>query len=50
MPDDWVFYVNELTKHSTDGEKAFRSALKELKERWILLGKRNSLREGNRTI
>lgn len=32
MPDDWVFYMEELTKHSCDGEKAFRSGFKELKE------------------
>ena len=32
MPDDWVFYITELVKHSTDGEKAFRSGLKELKD------------------
>jgi uncharacterized phage protein (TIGR02220 family) len=32
MPDDWVFYISELVKHSKDGEKAFRSGLKELKE------------------
>lgn len=30
MPDDWVFYVEELIKHSSDGEKAFRSGFKEL--------------------
>lgn len=31
MPDDWVFYMDELMTHSTDGEKAFRSGFKELK-------------------
>lgn len=32
MPDDWVFYISELVTHATDGEKSFRSGLKELKE------------------
>ncbi len=32
MPDDWVFYIQELITHSTDGEKSFRSGLKELKD------------------
>jgi len=32
MPDDWTFYISELTKHSIDGEKSFRSGLKELKD------------------
>ena len=32
MPDDWTFYISELTKHSSDGEKAFRSGLNELKK------------------
>lgn len=32
MPDDWTFYVEELIKHSKDGESSFRSGLKELKD------------------
>lgn len=32
MPNDWVFYLEELTKHASDGEKSFRSGFKELKE------------------
>ncbi len=32
MPDDWVFYIDELVKHSKDGRDAFRSGLKELKD------------------
>jgi uncharacterized phage protein (TIGR02220 family) len=48
MPDDWVFYVTELTKHSIDGEKAFRSGLKELKENGYV--KRNPVREGNKIV
>lgn len=32
MPNDWVFYMEELMKHSTDGEKAFRSGFNELKK------------------
>ena len=32
MPDDWTFYMTELINHSTDGEKSFRSGMKELKD------------------
>ncbi|MCP1145783.1 helix-turn-helix domain-containing protein [Lysinibacillus endophyticus] len=32
MPDDWVFYVEELMKHGADGEKSFRSGFNELKK------------------
>lgn len=32
MPDDWFFYLEELIKHSSDGEKAFRSGFNELKK------------------
>lgn len=31
-PDDWVVIISDLVKNSTDGEKAVRSGLKELKE------------------
>lgn len=48
MPDDWTFYINELTKHSVDGEKAFRSGLKELKENGYV--KRKPVRDGNKII
>lgn len=33
LPDDWTFYIEELTKHATDGETSFRSGLDELKKR-----------------
>lgn len=32
MPDDWIFYMEELIKHASDGEKAFRSGFNELKK------------------
>lgn len=32
LPDDWKIYACELAKHSTDGEKAIRSGLKELED------------------
>jgi uncharacterized phage protein (TIGR02220 family) len=32
MPDDWVFYTEELVSHAKDKEKSFRSGFKELKE------------------
>lgn len=31
-PDDWVFYLDELQTHSTDGEKSLRAGFKELQE------------------
>jgi len=31
-PDDWVFYMDELQIHSTDGEKSLRAGFKELLE------------------
>ncbi|UDK95238.1 hypothetical protein EYB33_02760 [Lysinibacillus sphaericus] len=31
-PDDWVFYMDELQTHSTDGEKSLRAGFKELQE------------------
>ncbi|WP_424571920.1 helix-turn-helix domain-containing protein [Weissella soli] len=30
LPDDWKIYFEELTEHSTDGEKTIRVAWKEL--------------------
>lgn len=32
MPDDWVFYREELIKHSTDGKDSFNSGFKELEK------------------
>lgn len=32
MPDDWVFYMDELITHSTDGKDSFKSGFKELKD------------------
>lgn len=32
LPDDWVININEIMKHATEGEKAFRSGWKELKD------------------
>ena len=32
MPDDWYFRMDELMKHSADGEKSFRSGFNELKD------------------
>lgn len=46
MPDDWIFYMEELTKHSTDGERSFRSGFKELTDLGYV--KRKPIREGQR--
>ena len=32
LPDDWVININEIMTHATEGEKAFRSGWKELKD------------------
>lgn len=32
MPDDWVFYMDELVTHAADGRDSFRSGFKELKD------------------
>ncbi|WP_404453996.1 DnaD domain protein [Virgibacillus necropolis] len=45
-PDDWTFYISELIKHSTDGERAFRSGFKELEKYGYT--KRRPVREGQR--
>src|SRR5699024_6244475 len=47
-PDDWTFYIEELVKHSTDGEKSFRAGFKELGEGGYV--KRFPIREGNRIV
>lgn len=46
MPDDWVFYIEELVTHSTDGEKSFRAGFKELKDCGYV--ERRPIREGQR--
>jgi hypothetical protein len=30
LPDDWEFYIEELVRHSSDGERSLRSGIKEL--------------------
>lgn len=46
MPDDWVFYMIELVKHSTDGERSFRAGFKELQNCGYVT--RQPIREGQR--
>jgi len=48
MPDDWVFYMSEILKYSTDGEASFRSGFKELTDRGYV--KRFPVREGSRIV
>lgn len=45
-PNDWVFYIDELIKHATDGERSFRAGLKELTEHGHV--ERKPVREGRR--
>ncbi|QDH23494.1 DnaD domain protein [Saccharibacillus brassicae] len=46
LPDDWKFHIEELAKHSTDGEKGLRSGWKELIENGYV--NRVPIREGQR--
>jgi uncharacterized phage protein (TIGR02220 family) len=39
MPDDWVFYNEELAKHSSDGIAVIKSSIKELKQNGYLVRK-----------
>lgn len=48
LPDDWTFYIEELVKHSTDGESSFRAGFKELRDRGYV--KRIPIREGSRIV
>ena len=43
LPDDWVFYEEEITKHSTDGKQSVRTGLKELQQLGYLI--KNQSRE-----
>ncbi|WP_245890289.1 DnaD domain protein [Rummeliibacillus pycnus] len=46
MPDDWIFYFDELVKHSKDGKASFRAGFNELKECGYV--ERRPIREGQR--
>ncbi|QPQ35926.1 DnaD domain-containing protein [Lysinibacillus sp. JNUCC-52] len=46
MPDDWVFYLDELMTHSTDGKASFRAGFNELKTCGYI--ERKPIREGQR--
>lgn len=43
LPDDWIFYEEEITKHSTDGKQSVRTGLKELQQFGYLI--KNQSRE-----
>lgn len=47
-PDDWKFYISELVKHSIDGERAFRTGFKELKNLGYVT--RKPVRQGQRIV
>lgn len=46
MPDDWVFYMDELMTHATDGKTSFQNGMKELKACGYV--ERRPVREGQR--
>lgn len=48
MPDDWVFYMDELVTHATDGKASFQSGFKELKDCGYV--ERKPIREGQRIV
>lgn len=37
LPDDWVFYESEITKHATDGKHSVRAGLQELESNSYLV-------------
>jgi len=48
MPDDWIFYIEELVNHATDGESSFRTGFQELKDngyvkRYPIRGEHNKI-------
>jgi hypothetical protein len=47
-PDDWHFFVEELSKAKTDGEFSVRSAMKELVERGYV--RREQVREDGKIV
>jgi len=46
LPNDWNINLKEIMKHATEGERAFRSGWKELKETGYV--ERKPVRDGNR--
>lgn len=46
LPDDWIVYLEEIMKHSTDGKASFRSGWKELEEKGYV--KRVAYRESGK--
>lgn len=48
LPDDWNIYLEEVMTHAPDGEKSFRSGLKELKDCGYV--ERVQIREGNKIV
>ena len=46
MPDDWTFYLDELVKHSTDGNSSFRSGFNELKKYGYVRRERQKREDG----
>ena len=46
LPDNWIIRLNEVMRHATEGEKAFRSGWKELTELGYV--ERKPIRSGNR--
>ncbi|MED2753244.1 DnaD domain protein [Bacillus thuringiensis] len=48
LPDDWVFYREELSRHAKDGLDSLRAGMKELKEYGYL--KRFPVRDANNKI
>src|SRR5690606_7187327 len=45
-PDDWTFYLDELVKHSTDGESSFKSGFNELKKYGYVRRERQKREDG----
>ena len=46
LPPDWVIYLDEVQRHSTDGRTSFRSGIQELKDKGYLVRKRTRKEDG----
>src|SRR5699024_4022526 len=46
LPDDWMFYLDELEKHSKDGISSLRSGFKELQENGYVTRSRERQEDG----
>lgn len=46
LPDDWIIYVSELSKHAPDGEASLRSGMRELEAAGYLVKEQDRAADG----